>query len=83
VSQSAFVPIGDAAEERPRCLACGNLIDAEPEAETFRLRGAFAIVVQWRICTCGAFARTQRVRKLASPAVVGQSSLPASARARS
>ncbi len=79
----AFVPIGDAVEERPRCLACGTLIDALPEAETFRRRGAFAIVVQWRICTCGAFARTQRVRKLAPTAAAGQSSFPASARARS
>ena len=61
-----FVPIGKPGEERPRCLACGALIDAAPEGETFRRRGAFAIVVQWRICSCGAFARTQRVRRLAS-----------------
>jgi hypothetical protein len=59
-----FVPVGRLIEERPRCLACGTLIDAEPEGETFRRRGAFAIVVQWRICSCGAFARTQRVRRL-------------------
>jgi hypothetical protein len=58
------VPVGKPIEERPRCLACGTLIDAEPEGETFRRRGAFAIVVQWRICSCGAFARTQRVRRL-------------------
>jgi hypothetical protein len=68
----AYVPIGDRIEERPRCLGCGTLIDAEPEAETFRSRGRFAIVVQWRICPCGAFARTQRVRRLsAQPTAVG------------
>jgi hypothetical protein len=54
-------------DEHPRCLACGIVIDAQPEAETFRLRGAFAIVVQWRVCPCGAFARTQRVRRRPAP----------------
>jgi hypothetical protein len=49
-------------DERPRCLACGTLIDGPPEAETYRIRGAFAIVMQWRTCSCGAFALTQRVR---------------------
>ena len=63
MTSDTFVPIGSHVDERPRCLACGTLIDARPEAETLRVRGAFAIVVQWRICACGAFARTQRVRK--------------------
>lgn len=59
-----FVRIGREPEERPRCLACGTLIDGAPEAETIRRRGRFAVVVSWRVCPCGAFARSQRVRKL-------------------
>ncbi|MGH7727226.1 MAG: hypothetical protein ACREM2_00325 [Vulcanimicrobiaceae bacterium] len=51
------------ADERPRCLACGVGLDAPPEAETIRPRGRFAIVVEWRTCPCGAFARTQRMRR--------------------
>jgi ribosomal protein L37E len=65
MNHTAFESIAERIDERPRCLACGTLIDAVPEAETFRRRGAFALVVQWRICACGAFARTQRVRKAA------------------
>jgi hypothetical protein len=61
MEQTAFVPIGTPRTDRPRCVACGSFLAAPPEGETFRRRGAFAIVVEWRICRCGAFVRTQRV----------------------
>ncbi len=60
----SYGTIGGRDEERPRCLACGTLIDAEPEAESMKRRGAYAVHVSWRVCPCGAFARTQRVSKL-------------------
>ena len=56
-----FLRVGARAEERPRCLACGTFVEAPPEAETSTRHGDFAIVVSWRICTCGAFVRTQSV----------------------
>lgn len=44
-----------------RCHACLRLVAGEPQAQTFVRRGAFAIVVSWRICSCGATLRDRRV----------------------
>jgi hypothetical protein len=45
----------------PRCLACSLPIVNPPEAESRRRRGAFDVIVEWRICNCGAFSRMQRI----------------------
>lgn len=58
---ATFLRVGARSETRPRCLACGTFVEALPEAETSTRHGDFAIVISWRICTCGAFVRSQSV----------------------
>ena len=45
------------------CPACGGTCGALPEATSLQQRGAFALVLEWRSCRCGAFLRTERVAR--------------------
>jgi hypothetical protein len=45
-------------------LACGETILSAPEAKTRTRLGTIHIVTEWRICSCGAFAKWERVRRV-------------------
>ena len=51
-------------EARPRCLACRRPIANAPVAQSSKRHGSFDVIVEWRICNCGAFSRTERIRRL-------------------
>jgi hypothetical protein len=33
-------------------------------AQSSKRHGSFDVIVEWRICNCGAFSRTERIRRL-------------------
>jgi len=40
-------------------------LDNPPEARSRTRRGSVALIVEWRICTCGAFCKTHRLQRYA------------------
>ncbi len=75
VESQAVVSLSPALALRPQavrpvaCLACGEIVAAQPDGTSLRQRGNYAIVAEWRTCACGACVRSERVARLASTVV--------------
>lgn len=54
----------DRSDGNPHCPACGGSLSARAEAHSVLRRGRVAVLVEWRICRCGAMTRSDRLGKI-------------------
>ncbi|GAC1397366.1 MAG: hypothetical protein NVS1B2_00910 [Vulcanimicrobiaceae bacterium] len=75
----SIVPVPTLRRQAPvavRCVACGALTEARPDATSLLKRGDFGLVAEWRRCSCGAFMRSARVARMPAPEPYARATAP-------